>query len=51
MQNQSKNNIAGEACWRTAPSTAPQTVSWQWSITGAQDPSLFKAVIFAIHAP
>jgi hypothetical protein len=51
VQNQSKLNIAGEACWRNAPDTKPQTVSWEWNITGDQDPSLFKAAIFAVHAP
>jgi hypothetical protein len=51
VQNQSEVNIAGEACWRVAPGASPQAVGWQWTITGAQDPSLFKAIIFAIHAP
>jgi hypothetical protein len=51
VQNQSKVNIAGEACWRTAPDTSPLSVAWSWTLVGDQDPTLFKAAIFAIHAP
>lgn len=51
VQNESEVNIAGAACWRTAPDASPLSVTWQWTLTGEQDPTLFKAAIFAIHAP
>jgi hypothetical protein len=51
VQNQTEINIGGQASWRLAPDDSPQTVSWSWTITGGQDPSLFKAAIFAVHAP
>ena len=48
VQNESTNNIAGEVCWRLAPDTTRQTVAWSWSITGNQDPVIFKGVVFSI---
>ncbi len=44
-----KKNIGGEACWRLSPGTQPQTVRWTWEVQGLQDPSLSKAIVFAIR--
>lgn len=49
VQNDTTHNIGGEACWRIAPDTSPQTVTWSWELTGQQDPTVFKAAIFAVH--
>ncbi|NUO52290.1 MAG: hypothetical protein HOV80_25835 [Polyangiaceae bacterium] len=51
VQNDTTHNIAGAACWRIAPDESPQTVTWSWQITGAQDPTVFKAAAFAVRAP
>lgn len=48
VQNESVNNIAGEVCWRIAPDTARQTVGWSWTITGKQDPTVFKGIVFGV---
>ena len=42
-------NIGGQASWKNADSSAAQSATWTWSITGGQDPSLFLGGIFAVR--